>query len=102
MAPYAAFTARLGAPGSLTAAAAATRRGITVELVERQASLIANGTGITLYPNGERALRELGIDAAVVGAGRRITTIRAMAPDGTVLADLPAERWDGIGGTISI
>src|SRR5260221_161459 len=80
-----------GGIAGLAAAVAATRRGIAVDLVERQPKLIATGAGITLYPNGERALRDLGLDTAVADVGWRIRTIRTMTPGGQIVAELPAE-----------
>jgi 2-polyprenyl-6-methoxyphenol hydroxylase-like FAD-dependent oxidoreductase len=91
-----------GGIAGLAVAVAAMQRGIAVDVMERESRLIASGAGITLYPNGERALHALGLDAAVADAGERIMTVRTMTPDGRVVAEQPAERWDGIGGTISI
>src|SRR5205085_1909562 len=61
-----------GGVAGLAAAAALTQRGIEVDLIERSTTWRTNGAGLSLYPNGERALRALGLDGAVVEAGCRV------------------------------
>ena len=91
-----------GGVAGLAAAIALTQRGIEVDLVERSTSWRTNGAGITLYPNGERALRTLGLDEAVVGAGFRAETLRLIEPSGSVVGEFPFGRWPGVGGVIAI
>jgi 2-polyprenyl-6-methoxyphenol hydroxylase-like FAD-dependent oxidoreductase len=55
-----------------------------------------------LYPNGERVLRDLGLDGAVVDAGFRLETLRVMDAAGTSFGEFPFERWPGVGGSIAI
>jgi FAD-dependent urate hydroxylase len=91
-----------GGVAGLAAAAALTQRGIEVDLIERGTSWRTNGAGISLYPNGERALRALGLDQAVADAGFRVETMRMMDAAGSVLGEFPGERWQGVGGIIAI
>lgn len=86
----------------LTAAAALTQRGIEVDLVERDTSWRTNGAGISINPNGERVLRDLGLDEAVTDAGFRIETLQIMNPAGTSIGEFPYGRWPGVGGSIAI
>jgi 2-polyprenyl-6-methoxyphenol hydroxylase-like FAD-dependent oxidoreductase len=91
-----------GGIAGLAAAAALTQRGIEVDLIERSTSWRTRGAAITLYPNGERALRALGVDGAVVDAGFRVETMRIMDAAGSVVGEFPGERWPGVGGVIAI
>jgi 2-polyprenyl-6-methoxyphenol hydroxylase-like FAD-dependent oxidoreductase len=91
-----------GGIAGLGAAVALTQRGIEVDLVERNPAWRTNGAGIMLNPNGERALRALGLDAAVLDAGFRVETMRIMDATGSELGVFPAEHWSGIGGVIAI
>jgi 2-polyprenyl-6-methoxyphenol hydroxylase-like FAD-dependent oxidoreductase len=91
-----------GGIGGLAAATALTRRGIEVDLVERSTVWRTDGAGITLNPNGERALRDLGLDGAVVEAGHRLARLRLMDTSGSVIGEFPHERWPGVGGVIGI
>jgi 2-polyprenyl-6-methoxyphenol hydroxylase-like FAD-dependent oxidoreductase len=91
-----------GGVAGLAAAAALTQRGIEVDLVERSTTWRTNGAGLSLYPNGERALRALGLDEAVVEAGCRVETMRIMDAAGSVVGEFPGERWPGVGGVIAI
>lgn len=87
-----------GGIAGLAAAAALTQRGIEVDLIERGTSWRTDGAGISLNPNGERALCALGLDEAVVDAGYRAETLRVMDAAGSVLGEFPGERWPGVGG----
>src|SRR4051794_41824952 len=87
-----------GGIGGLAAATALTQRGIDVDLIERATSWRTNGAGITLNPNGERALRALGLDAAVADAGQRGGTMRGMDAAGSGLGGVSGESWAGGGG----
>src|SRR4051794_35731787 len=91
-----------GGIGGLAAATALTQRGIDVDLVEHSTSWRTNGAGITLNPNGERALRALGLDTAVIEAGHRLENLRLMDTSGSVIGEFPHERWPGVGGVIGI
>ena len=91
-----------GGIAGLATATALTQRGIEVDLVERNSSWRTSGAGISLYPNGERVLRDLGLDGAVVDAGFRLETLRIMDAAGTSIGEFPFERWPGVGGVIAI
>ena len=91
-----------GGIGGLTAAAALTQRGIEVDLVEREAAWRTNGAGISINPNGDRVLRDLGLDEAVSDAGFRIETLQLMNPVGTSIGEFPFGQWPGVGGSIAI
>jgi 2-polyprenyl-6-methoxyphenol hydroxylase-like FAD-dependent oxidoreductase len=91
-----------GGIAGLAAATALTQQGIDVDLVERSTSWRTNGAGISLYPNGERVLRDLGLVDAVVDAGQRIETLRVMDAAGVSAGEFPFERWPGVGGVIAI
>lgn len=91
-----------GGIGGLASATALTQRGIEVDLVEQSTSWRTDGAGITLNPNGERALRALGLDTAVLDAGHRLESLRLMDGAGSVLGEFPHERWPGVGGVIGI
>ena len=90
----------VGSPDST--AAALTQRGIEVDLVERDTSWRTNGAGISLNPNGERVLRDLGLDGAVADAGFRVEMLRIMDAAGTSIGEFPYGRWPGVGGSIAI
>src|SRR3954454_11879034 len=91
-----------GGIAGVTAAAGLTQRGIDVDLVERDMSWRTNGAGISINPNGERVLGDLGLDGAVADAGFRIETLRLMNPAGTSIGEFPFGRWPGVGGSIAI
>lgn len=56
----------------LTLATALRRRGVTVRCLERAAEAQPAGAGIALPSNGVRALARLGLEAAIVQAGRHL------------------------------
>src|SRR5882672_7388422 len=91
-----------GGIAGLAAATALTQRGFEVDLAERSATWRTNGAGISLYPNGERVLCDLGLDAAVSEAGFRVETLRIMDVAGALLGEFPFGAWPGVGGTITI
>lgn len=91
-----------GGIAGLAAAAALTQRGIEVDLVERDTSWRTNGAGISINPNGERVLRDLGLDGAVADAGFRIEILQIMNPAGTSIGEFSFGRWPGVGGSIAI
>jgi FAD-dependent urate hydroxylase len=91
-----------GGIAGLTAATALTQQEIEVDLVELGTSWTTHGAGISLNPNGERVLRDLGLDAAVADAGFRIEMLRIMDPAGTSIGEFPFGPWPGVGGSIAI
>ena len=91
-----------GGIGGLCLAAALRRRDIASEIVEREPAWTTVGAGISFYPNGVRALRQLGLDDAVVSAGAVIHRVRTCDREGNVVNEIPGERWPGIGQTFAI
>ncbi|MFE9405582.1 FAD-dependent oxidoreductase [Streptomyces sp. NPDC006530] len=73
-----------GGIGGLTAAAALTRRGWRVTVLERAEELKPVGAGIALAPNGLRALD-------VIGLGDRIRALAAWQGEGGLRT--PSGRW---------
>ncbi len=74
--------------GGLTAAVALARAGIEVEVVERASdpSRILVGGGLHLWPNGMRALAQLGLDEAVQAVGETIARLDWHTPEHGLLA----------------
>src|SRR5258705_13065488 len=91
-----------GGIAGLAAATALTQRGFEVDLAERSATWRTNGAGISLYPNGERVLRDLGLDGAVSDAGFRIEMLRIMDAAGAAMGEFPFGGWPGVGGSIAL
>src|SRR5262245_33403675 len=84
-----------GGIAGLTGAAALHRRGIAVDLIERNAHWDAPGAGIAVQPNGIRVLRELGLGPAVERAGAKIRRWRFRDQHGDVLCDVDLEALWG-------
>jgi 2-polyprenyl-6-methoxyphenol hydroxylase-like FAD-dependent oxidoreductase len=78
--------------GGLTATLALRRAGLPVELYERAPELLEIGTGITIQPNAVLALRTLGLDGALLAAGRSLASGRLLRWDGRRLVSFPAEQ----------
>ncbi len=82
--------------GGLAAGIALRKAGCDVTVYERADELRPLGAGLSIWPNGVRALRSLGLGAVVDEAPRTGGALRRA--DGTVLAefapDLIAERYD--------
>jgi 2-polyprenyl-6-methoxyphenol hydroxylase-like FAD-dependent oxidoreductase len=91
-----------GGIGGLSLAACLARRGIECELVERERVWTAVGGGITLYPNGMRALRAFGAAAEVEAEGIALDRFFVLDRDGRLLAETPGESWVGVGRTLLI
>jgi FAD-dependent urate hydroxylase len=91
-----------GGIAGLAAATALTQRGIDVDLVEQSGTWRTSGAGISLYPNGERVLRDLGLDRVVGSGGFRVEVLRIMDAAGASLGEFPFGAWPGVGGTIAI
>jgi 2-polyprenyl-6-methoxyphenol hydroxylase-like FAD-dependent oxidoreductase len=86
----------------LSVATALARSSIECDLVERDRDWSTVGAGITLNPNGMRALRTLGLADAVEAAGQPIELVRTLNERGEVLSEFPGEVWDGVGRTVAI
>ena len=88
--------------GGLSLAACLARAGIGCEVVERNAGWTTVGGGITLYPNGMRALDAVGAGRGVESAGLPLERIRLLARDGVQLGEFPGEVWEGVGHTVVV
>ncbi|MFC7279211.1 FAD-dependent monooxygenase [Paractinoplanes rhizophilus] len=83
----------------LATALALHRRGIGVELVERQRRWEDGGAGLFLPANAVRALGHLGLDAP----GRPVRRQRLHDRNGRRLADLDVSRiWPGMGDSVGV
>ncbi|HZO09237.1 MAG TPA: FAD-dependent monooxygenase, partial [Myxococcota bacterium] len=91
-----------GGIGGLSLAACLVRRGIECELVEREPVWTTTGGGITLYPNGMRALGAVGIRAEVEAAGLPLARIRMLDRGGRLLSEVPGDAWEGVGRTFTV
>lgn len=91
-----------GGIAGLALAARLTRLGLPCELVERDPAWSTVGGGITLYPNGLRALRAVGVAAEVEARGARLERLRVLDRTGRLLSERPGDAWAGVGATVMI
>ncbi|RDI51557.1 2-polyprenyl-6-methoxyphenol hydroxylase-like FAD-dependent oxidoreductase [Nocardia mexicana] len=68
--------------GGLTAAHGLRRTGWQVEMFDRAADIGGFGSGLSIAPNAMRALRDLGLDAAVDRIGQRLDGLEARLRSG--------------------
>ncbi|MDX2131982.1 MAG: FAD-dependent monooxygenase [Planctomycetota bacterium] len=80
-----------GGIGGLAAALALRARGVGAGVMERASAYRAAGAAITLWPNGVRALRALGLDGAVLARGWPLRVSRVRRADGSVISVTPVE-----------
>ncbi len=66
-------------------AIALRRTGLEVQVLERASELREVGAGVVLWPNGTRALRELGVEPKWLQVNR----LRLLRSDGRLIAELP-------------
>lgn len=74
-----------GGIGGLALARALHLRGIACEVYEKTPRFTDCGAALTMWPNGMRALRDLGLERPVAGAGWPVATSDIRRPDGTLL-----------------
>lgn len=87
----------------LTLAAALRRYGVSAEVVERDAEWHTSGAGLSVQPNGLRVLRQLGLDTAVIEAGRVVGRWVFADQNGTVLRDIDLDSvWGAVGPCVGI
>jgi 2-polyprenyl-6-methoxyphenol hydroxylase-like FAD-dependent oxidoreductase len=86
----------------LSVAVALAPRSIECDLVERDRDWSTIGAGITLSPNGMRAMRALGLADDVEAAGHPIEVVRTLTERGELRSEFPGEVWDGVGRTVAI
>ena len=76
-----------GGIAGLALAVALSRHGIPCELIERESTWTTTGAGITIYPNGIRALDTMGLAEAVRTAGRPVDRVRTLNAHGELVAE---------------
>jgi FAD-dependent urate hydroxylase len=77
--------------------------GLAAELVEREAGWQDAGTGMYLPANGVRALRALGLEAAVAAGAARIPYQRLLDHRGRLLAEIDLHQlWGGVGPCLAL
>lgn len=91
-----------GGIAGLALGACLTQRGIACELIEREPTWTTTGAGITLYPNGIRALGSLGLADAVRNAGSPVDIVQTLNIHGELVTESAGESWPGIGPSVAI
>jgi 2-polyprenyl-6-methoxyphenol hydroxylase-like FAD-dependent oxidoreductase len=88
-----------GGPGGLAAACALADVGFRVTVIERAPPGQARvGVGITLWPNGTRALGKLGVLGAVLRCAAPISSIAMRTQSNTLLFGVELGADDGLSG----
>lgn len=88
--------------GGLCLAYALKRAGLSVVVAERASALTAAGAGIVVQSNAMAALREIGLDQAVLAAGQPITEASVRDARGRVLTSTPAGFFEREFGAPSV
>ena len=92
-----------GGIAGLSLAAALRRRGFNPEVIERNPHWDPVGCGIAVQPNAMRAMREIGLDAAVACAGATVHRWQFLDQQGEMLCDIELEPlWCDVGPFIGI
>ena len=87
----------------LALARALGQAGLTPELIERQAGWEVAGTGMYLPANAVRALRALGLEAAVAAGAAPIFHQRLLDHRGRLLADIDLHQlWGDVGPCLAL
>lgn len=81
-----------GGIGGLTAAIALLQRGFAVDLIERDPRWSVYGVGIIQQSNVVRAMKQLGLLDAYIGAGFGFDFVDVYVPGGRHVAHIPAPR----------
>ncbi len=90
-------------PAGLALARSLGQVGLAAELIEREAGWESAGTGMYLPANGVRALRALGLQAAVVARAARIPSQRLLDHRGRLLADIDLHQlWGDVGPCLAL
>ncbi len=80
--------------GGIAAAVAMQRAGVRVTVYEKTTGLQEAGSGIMLWPNATRVLRELGVLEQVAAKGGPTTNFLVRSSSGRVLMDLALGDFD--------
>jgi 2-polyprenyl-6-methoxyphenol hydroxylase-like FAD-dependent oxidoreductase len=92
-----------GGIAGLSLAIALRQRGIEPALIERARDWTADGAGLYLVGNATRALRALGLDESVLGAGRQIRTQTVFNQRGKPLAVSDVDTfWKSCGPCLGV
>jgi 2-polyprenyl-6-methoxyphenol hydroxylase-like FAD-dependent oxidoreductase len=92
-----------GGIAGLALARALRQRGLSAEIVERAGREEQVGTGVFLPANGVRALRRLGLDAAVHRSARVIPRQRVLDHRGRLLVDVGLDEiWGAVGPCVGL
>src|SRR5262245_16624389 len=92
-----------GGIAGLSFAAALRRRGFNPDVIERSPHWDPVGGGIAVQPNAMRAMREMGLDAAVERAEAIIRRWQFLDQQGELLCDIDLEPlWHDVGPFIGI
>ena len=92
-----------GGIAGLSLAAALRRRGFNPEVIERNPHWDPVGCGIAVQPNAMRAMREIGLDAAVACAGATVHRWQFLDQQGEMLCEIELEPlWCDVGPFIGI
>jgi FAD-dependent urate hydroxylase len=87
----------------LTLARALDKAGFAPQVIERAGRFEAAGTGMYLPANGVRALRALGLEAAVAAQGTPIRSQRLLDHRGRRLADIDLHQlWGDVGPCLAL
>jgi FAD-dependent urate hydroxylase len=87
----------------LAVARALRQAGFAPEVIERAERWDGGGTGMYLPANGVRALRALGLEAAVAGRAAPIRSQRLLDHRGRLLADIDLrELWGDVGPCLAL
>src|SRR5215471_17294766 len=79
--------------GGLATAVALRRAGLDVDVYERNPSVREIGAGLSVWSNGLRAARALGVDTQVVKNGAPIEWLENADWGGRVLQRIPLRRF---------
>jgi 2-polyprenyl-6-methoxyphenol hydroxylase-like FAD-dependent oxidoreductase len=92
-----------GGIAGLTLAAALRQQGFQAQLIEGSTSWHAVGAGMAIQPNAMRALRALGLDAAVADLGAVLHRWVFRDQQGELLFEIDLQAfWEGVGPFIGI
>lgn len=87
--------------GGLTLGIALRQRGIEVEIYEKATNLLPIGWGLAIAPNALLALRQIGLDRAVLQAGQAIRQVQIKTQTGKTLKEVPLGALEArVGGSV--
>lgn len=81
-----------GGIGGLTAGIALRRAGFAVHIFERAPEILEIGAGLTVQSNAVLALRQLGVDQALIQSGQRLGAASIQRTEGVVISRADLEE----------